>query len=74
MTTEEVLTGSMATAQKTETRDSDVLRWRFEELRRAGFETEDALVLAADAGIDLHQATALLHRGCPPETALRILL
>ena len=64
----------MATAQKTETRDSRVLRWRFEELRRAGFQTEDALKLAADAGIDLHLATALLRRGCPPKTALRILL
>ncbi len=64
----------MVTAQKSETRDSDVLRWRFEELRRAGFETEDALIVAADTRIDLHLATALLRRGCPPETALRILL
>lgn len=57
-----------------EQRDSVVLRWRFEELRRAGFESEDALIVAADARIDLHLATRLLQRGCPPRTALRILL
>jgi hypothetical protein len=66
----------MATAQsnRVEQRDEQVLRWRFEELRRAGFETEDALAVAADVKIDLHLATKLLHRGCPPQTALRILL
>jgi xanthine/CO dehydrogenase XdhC/CoxF family maturation factor len=66
----------MATAQtnQREQRDVEVLRWRFEELRRAGFETEDALIVAADAKIDLHLATRLLRRGCPPDTALRILL
>lgn len=64
----------MATAQKTKGREADVLRWRFEELRRAGFETEDALIVAADVEIDLHLATRLLRSGCPPETALRILL
>jgi hypothetical protein len=64
----------MATAQKTDNRHTDVVRWRFEELRRAGFETQDALIVAADTEIDLHLATRLLRRGCPPKTALRILL
>jgi hypothetical protein len=64
----------METAQKTGHRDAEVMRWRFEELRRAGFATEDALIVAADGRIDLHLATKLLRRGCPPETALRILL
>ena len=66
----------MATAQSNEVeqRDSEVLRWRFEELRRAGFDTEDALIVAADIKIDLHMATKLLRHGCPPKTALRILL
>ena len=69
-------TWGMATAQSNEVqqRDSEVLRWRFEELRRAGFDTEDALIVAADNKIDLHLATKLLRRGCPPQTALRILL
>jgi hypothetical protein len=66
----------MATAQSNEVeqRDGEVLRWRFEELRRAGFETEDALIVATDGQIDLHLATKLLREGCPPQTALRILL
>lgn len=66
----------MTTAQSShvEQRDAEVLRWRFEELRRAGFETEDALIVAADVQIDLHLATGLLRHGCPVETALRILL
>jgi hypothetical protein len=66
----------MATAQSSEVeqRGAEVLRWRFEELRRAGFETEDALIVASDAKIDLHLATKLLRGGCPPQTALRILL
>lgn len=69
-----LLTTRMETAQKSGQRDADVMRWRFEELRRAGFEKEDALIVAADVQIDLHLATTLLRRGCPPETALRILL
>ena len=64
----------MATAEKIDLREAEVLRWRFEELRRAGFETEDALTVASTAGIDLHLATRLLRDGCPPHTALRILL
>jgi hypothetical protein len=66
----------MATAQsnQVEQRDAEVLRWRYEELCRAGFETEDALIVAAALQIDLHLATKLLRRGCPPQTALRILL
>ena len=57
-----------------EHRDAQVLRWRFEELRRAGYETEDALIVASDARVDLHLATKLVRGGCPPQTALRILL
>ena len=64
----------MTTAQKPDRRESQVVRWRFEELRRAGFETEDAIIVAEEMRIDLHLATTLLRRGCPPETALRILL
>jgi hypothetical protein len=66
----------MATAQSNEVeqRDTEVLRWRFDELRRAGFETDDALIVASAVQIDLHLATKLLRRGCPPQTALRILL
>jgi hypothetical protein len=52
----------------------EVLRWRFDVLMRAGFEMEQAAALAANVEIDLHQAAELLARGCPPDTAIRILL
>jgi hypothetical protein len=52
----------------------DVLRWRAEQLAAAGYCTEDVVLLAERRDIDLHLATSLLHRGCPIETALRILL
>jgi hypothetical protein len=51
-----------------------ILRWRFEELMRAGYDIGSALLLASHVEIDLHLATSLGLRGCPPETALRILL
>ncbi len=57
-----------------ETEAEAILRWRFEELVRAGYDIGSALVLASHVEIDLHNASALTRRGCPPETALRILL
>lgn len=51
-----------------------VFEWRFEELARAGYADEVALVLALDRDVDLHLALELLARGCAPETAVRILL
>jgi hypothetical protein len=51
-----------------------VLTWRFAQLTRVGFEPETATVLAARFDVDLHEALDLVGRGCPPETAARILL
>jgi hypothetical protein len=51
-----------------------VLRWRFQELTRAGYDAEAAATLAARQDVDLHAATQLLGQGCPPDIALRILL
>jgi hypothetical protein len=51
-----------------------VIRWRFDELARAGFDASDALVLATHVEVDLHAAASLVASGCPHETALRILL
>jgi hypothetical protein len=51
-----------------------VIRWRFHELSEAGYEPTDALRLATQTDVDLHLATDLLRRGCPRQTALRILL
>ena len=58
-----------------EASETDAVRlWRFEELVRAGYDIGSALVLASHVEIDLHNASALTRRGCPPETAIRILL
>lgn len=51
-----------------------VLRWRFTQLTRVGYLPEQAVILAAAGDIDLHVAIDLVRRGCPPSTALRILL
>jgi len=49
-------------------------RWRLEELVRAGYPAEGAALLAPRLDIDLHEAVALLERGCTADIALRILL
>jgi hypothetical protein len=51
-----------------------VERWRHDELERAGYDPESALVLAASHDVDLHAAVNLLRRGCSVELALQILL
>ena len=49
------------------------LAWRLAQLVKAGYDDEAAVDLAL-ADVDLHAATELLARGCPADTALRILL
>jgi hypothetical protein len=51
-----------------------LIRWRFAQLRRSGYPDDIAAELAARLDVDLHQATRLAEAGCPPTTALRILL
>lgn len=51
-----------------------VLRWRFEELVRAGYDPGSAMIIASHVEVDLHAATGLLARGCPPDTAFKILV
>lgn len=51
-----------------------VEQWRHEELERAGYDPESALVLAASHDVDLHHAVDLLRRGCTIDLALQILL
>lgn len=50
-----------------------VLLWRITRLVEAGYCDECAIELAC-SDVDLHRAVTLLERGCPAETALRILL
>jgi len=51
-----------------------VLGWRIEQLIAAGFDSDAAFVLALDRNVDLHYARDLVGRGCPPATAVRILI
>jgi hypothetical protein len=51
-----------------------ILSWRLRVLDRAGYDDDAAVVLAKSRHVDLHAAVDLLERGCPVDTALRILL
>lgn len=51
----------------------EVVYWRYEELRRAGWPADLAMEVAAEMGIDLHRACELVGAGCSPERALSIL-
>jgi hypothetical protein len=62
------------TSDLVDAREVLVLEWRAESLRRAGFDSEAALELAFSQHVDLHAAVGLVQRGCPPATALRILI
>lgn len=57
-----------------ETEAERVERWRSEELERAGFAPDTAVILAGRLDVDLHGAVRLLERGCPPSLAAEILL
>jgi hypothetical protein len=57
-----------------ETETQRVIRWRLGELLKVGYEWAQAMELAVRTEIDLHLATDLPGRGCPPKTAARILL
>jgi alkylhydroperoxidase family enzyme len=50
-----------------------VVQWRFDSLRKAGYDEREALEIAMRADIDLHLAVRLLRLGCDQGTALRIL-
>jgi len=54
--------------------EEQVLDWRFDSLRRVGFDAELAFLLASTRRIDLHDVLRLVLRGCPPKTAGRILI
>ena len=49
-------------------------RWRAEELERAGYDREQAALIAARHDVDLHHAVDLVRQGCPADLALSILL
>jgi hypothetical protein len=56
-----------------EATQEEVLRWRLEQLKLAGYTARDARLIARRFDIDLHEATDLVRNGCPPPLAFRIL-
>jgi hypothetical protein len=52
--------------------DPVVREWRYQSLIRASFTANQAEVVSADAGIDIHWLIGLTRRGCPQATACRI--
>lgn len=48
--------------------------WRRQRLEQAGYEREFADILAASLDVDLHDAVALIERGCKQSVAVLILL
>ncbi len=67
----------MASANLTLSRQAEserIVSRRLEELERAGYDRPAARELAKRMDVDLHLAVALTRGGCPPATALSILL
>jgi hypothetical protein len=60
----------MRTTTTTAPTSDEVVRWRRDQLRAAGFAPQLAVAIAGSRGYDLH---ALVERGCPPRLAVRIL-
>ena len=50
-----------------------VVNWRRTELVKCGFPPELAARVAGDERYDLHQLIELVHEGCSPAVAVRIL-
>ena len=68
-------TAELRVAAAVEEADADgVLTWRYESLRRGGYDPDAAARLASARSVDLHQAVELRERGCEATLALRILL
>jgi hypothetical protein len=57
-----------------ESEAEQVLSWRMAQLAQAGYDRQTTLLLAWETHVDLRLAVRLLERGCPIETAVRILL
>ncbi len=51
-----------------------VIDWRLSALELAGYGPGEAIILALNTDVDLHEAVGLARRGCDPAVALRILL
>lgn len=50
----------------------DLLVWRANVLKRAGFDPQVAKEMVQDGRMDLHAVLTLVDQGCPPVLAARI--
>jgi hypothetical protein len=53
--------------------EEEIFSWRLEQLMLAGYGAGQAKLLAGRTDVDLHSATDLLRKGCPPKLAVAIL-
>ena len=68
-------TAELRVGAAVEEADADgVLTWRYESLRRGGYDPDAAARLANARSVDLHVAVELRERGCDATLALQILL
>lgn len=65
---------TLSKASEHDRKGVEVLRWRFERLVEVGYDSATASSIAKHVEIDLHLAVRLVEEGCPPRTALRILV
>lgn len=64
-----------ATAERVAAREAEkVARWRREQLIAAGYDAKTAETLGDRLDVDLHVAVDMVANGCPPATAVRILV
>ena len=61
-------TAQLESINAAENEKDRVFTWRCDELRRAGYSFQDALLLAICEDVDLHLATDLPAHGCPYDT------
>ncbi len=64
----------MTTVELDRHQRNEAMRRRYDALRMAGYGWGTALRLAASPDVDPKRAAELLQRGCPVDTAVRILL
>jgi hypothetical protein len=63
--------GGMDVVERDEKHDVEV--WRQEKLEEAGFPRLVAYGIATRPDVDYHRALEMFRKGCPPETAAKIL-
>ena len=64
-----------AELEQHEVTEDEVLDWRFQQLRAAGYDRRTARLLSRRRYVDLHEAVELVgQRGCSADMAAQILL